>query len=332
MKYSIIIPVYNAENTLDRCLSSIINQKFDDYEIILVNDGSKDGSLNVCNGFAEKYKNIKVFDKSNGGAASARNVGLDHASGDFILFVDSDDYVEKNYFSELEKYNASRGLVVFTNSWFSKAEIYKREINDSINDSDMFEKTKYLLDSRTINGPTCKVFDRALIESHGIRFDIRMPVAEDFIFGLKYLIYCENITIKNISVYMNDRSSSDSLSRGKKSGLMDVCQIVFDEAYKILDSSGFTQMQKNQLFRIWDKLHVESFGSCVMEEFKDASKTNSEIKKEIKKMCVKFYSRYKGGYGYCNIVHFIMRLCIKYKLKNTLFYFGKLYVAKRKRT
>lgn len=96
-KVSVIVPVYNAEKYLEKCISSIANQTLDDIEILAINDGSKDNSLNVLDNLSIKYKDkIRVFDKSNGGAGSARNIGIDNATGEFIKFVDADDYLSLN--------------------------------------------------------------------------------------------------------------------------------------------------------------------------------------------------------------------------------------------
>ncbi len=92
---SIIVPIYNAEKTLARCLTSIINQTYKKIELILVNDGSTDSSRTICDKYRDN-QSVVVIDKINGGVSSARNVGLDCATGEYILFVDSDDYLEKN--------------------------------------------------------------------------------------------------------------------------------------------------------------------------------------------------------------------------------------------
>ena len=94
---SIIIPVYNAEHYLRQCIESVIAQTFEDWEAILVNDGSKDGSLAICQEYAAKDKRIKVIDKSNGGPSSARNRGLNEAKGEFVYFMDADDWVETKF-------------------------------------------------------------------------------------------------------------------------------------------------------------------------------------------------------------------------------------------
>lgn len=91
---------------------------------------------------------------------------------------------------------------------------------------------------------------------------------------------CTNIIIKNISVYIYDESSTDSLLRSRKKGLIDIYPIVFDKAYSTIENSDFSDQQKKELYCIWDKLHVESFGTCVMEEFKDKGNTPKKYKKK----------------------------------------------------
>ena len=98
---SIIIPVYNSENTLRRCLNSVLAQTFTDFECLLVDDGSTDDSGRICDEYAEKDKRFRVFHKENGGVSSARNVGLDNASGEWITFVDSDDWIEGSFLDSL---------------------------------------------------------------------------------------------------------------------------------------------------------------------------------------------------------------------------------------
>lgn len=103
-KISVIVPVYNVENTIGKCLDSIVNQTLKDIEIIVVNDGSKDKSQDIIDEYAKKYSNIKSYIKENGGLSDARNYGLEKASGDYICFVDSDDYIDTSLFEKLEKY------------------------------------------------------------------------------------------------------------------------------------------------------------------------------------------------------------------------------------
>ena len=99
-KVSFIVPVYNAGKYLHRCIDSLMQQSFTDFEVLLVDDGSSDDSGKICNDYAAKDERVKVFRKVNGGVSSARNLGLDNASGEYISFVDADDYLETNAMSE----------------------------------------------------------------------------------------------------------------------------------------------------------------------------------------------------------------------------------------
>ena len=103
LKYSVIVPVYNTEKYLDRCISSIVSQSFEDYELILVDDGSQDWCPGICDNWARKNEHITVIHQENGGLPVARNSGLDVAIGDYVLFVDSDDYVTEDYFEKLNE-------------------------------------------------------------------------------------------------------------------------------------------------------------------------------------------------------------------------------------
>ena len=110
IKLTIVVPIYNAAKYLDRCLNSLLCQNAKDYELLLVDDGSKDDSGKICDEYAKKYDHIKVFHKENGGVTSARLRGVEEATGEWIGFVDGDDLLEKDMYERLmvnaEKYNA----------------------------------------------------------------------------------------------------------------------------------------------------------------------------------------------------------------------------------
>ena len=121
---SIIIPVYNAEKTLNRCVDSVLNQTFHDWELLLIDDGSKDRSMYLCDEYALKDKRIKVFHKKNGGVSSARNMGLDYARGEWITFVDSDDYICENIFDLVSSHNED--LLIFN---YGSSDISSDKVN-----------------------------------------------------------------------------------------------------------------------------------------------------------------------------------------------------------
>ena len=326
MKYSVIVPVYNVEKYLDRCINSIISQKYNNFELILVDDGSPDNCPEICDNWAKKDSRIKVIHKENGGLSSARNAALDIAKGDYILFVDSDDYVESNYFDEIEKFAERNSLIVFTAIQKKPNGDKKREIKNLDNSYSIFEKTKYLISSRIINTVWSKIFDRGLIEKYNMRFGEKFVPAEDFAFSMQYLLLCENVLVINNSIYVYDERNLNSLSRGRKKNLINIYPLVFDAVYNDIINSKFSKEEKDELLLIWDKLHVDSFGTCVMEEIKYNNLSKKGIINEIAVLCDKFYSGYKGGYGYYDIIHFTMRLCIKHKWGLALYLLGNLYI------
>lgn len=104
IKVSVVVPIYNIDSYLDRCLSSIINQSFSDFEVLCINDGSKDNSQSIVDKYVQKDSRFKSFIKENGGLSDARNYSIDHVNGEYIFFLDGDDYIEPNCLEELYKY------------------------------------------------------------------------------------------------------------------------------------------------------------------------------------------------------------------------------------
>ena len=110
IKVSIIVPVYNVEEYISKCLDSLVNQTLKEIEIIVVNDGSPDNSQSIIDKYAKKYKNIKSYTKENGGLSDARNYGLKYAKGEYISFIDSDDYVDKTMIEKMYNYAVKNNL------------------------------------------------------------------------------------------------------------------------------------------------------------------------------------------------------------------------------
>lgn len=117
MLYSIVVPVYNVEKFLDKCIESLINQTYKNIEILLVNDGSTDKSLSICKSYEKKDKRIKVINKKNGGLSDARNVGISNAKGEYIMLVDSDDYIELDSCEKLLKYCKKGADIIAGNAY-----------------------------------------------------------------------------------------------------------------------------------------------------------------------------------------------------------------------
>ena len=112
MKVSVIVPVYNVEKYIKKCLNSLVNQTLDEVEIVVVNDGSPDNSQKIIDEYTKKYKNIKSYVKENGGLSDARNYGIKRATGKYISFVDSDDYIRKDMLEKMYNYAIQKNFDV----------------------------------------------------------------------------------------------------------------------------------------------------------------------------------------------------------------------------
>ena len=179
---SIIIPVYNAEQYLHRCIDSILAQSYTDFELLLVNDGSKDASGAICDEYAAKDTRVRVFHKENGGVSSARNLGLDNVQGDYITFCDADDYVGTEW---LAAYcGAMEQKVDFIVQGFYKiigddtVENVLPPLSGTSNEQ-LQEFIKRLVTSSCFGYIWVKAFRRELVESHKIRFDENSSFTED---------------------------------------------------------------------------------------------------------------------------------------------------------
>ncbi|MBQ3237924.1 MAG: glycosyltransferase family 2 protein [Bacteroidaceae bacterium] len=189
---SIIVPVYNAENFLRRCIDSILIQSYTDFELLLINDGSKDASGAICDEYAAKDSRVRVFHKGNGGVSSARNLGLDNAQGDYITFCDADDYVGTEWLAAF--CDAMEQKVDFIVQGFYKVvgddtvENVLPPLSGTSNEQ-LQELIKRLVTSSCFGYIWVCAFRSELIESYKIRFDENSAFTEDAQFIAKCLEY-----------------------------------------------------------------------------------------------------------------------------------------------
>lgn len=210
MLFSIIIPVYNIEDELRRCLDSALNQTLKDFEVILIDDGSTDKSGEICDEYGKLHNRVKVIHKENGGVSSARNVGLNKAKGKFIAFIDSDDYVNDDYLEKLYNPNVD---MVFCGIKHKKIE---RDIILNNEEEGIFDikgnVINKLIDSRYINTVYSKMYINQIIQEHNIRFREDMPLGEDTVFIIDYIEYIKNIEVKNDIIYNYIQYERETLS------------------------------------------------------------------------------------------------------------------------
>ena len=188
---SIIIPVYNAQRYLNRCLKSIISQTYQNFEVILVNDGSIDDSYQVCQEFANKDKRITVITQTNSGASSARNRGIEIAKGKWITFVDADDYVEKKHLECLcENITNEKALIIqgLKQVNFQGEEIKKIEFENTILTDTEIQKAFDEKEIFEYGYTVAKLYNREIINKYRIRFNEQISYSEDMLFMLEYIL------------------------------------------------------------------------------------------------------------------------------------------------
>ncbi len=209
---SIIVPVYNSERYLCRCLDSILNQKLSEWECILIDDGSKDGSGKICDDYEGKDIRIKTYHVKNGGPSRARNIGLSHAKGIWVSFVDSDDWINPNFLSNMIENSKNTDIVFssFTVHYQGKT-MMPNTLDGYFSGSHYYSAIIKLYNTNLFGYTWLKLYKRKIIEANGIRFDENISYMEDTLFTFQYLNYGRSIRCINNHDYqynLNDNSIS----------------------------------------------------------------------------------------------------------------------------
>ena len=187
---SIIVPVYKVESYLDDCIKSIIGQSFKEFELILIDDGSPDNCPAMCDAWAEKDARLKVVHKKNGGVGSARNEGLNIASGEWVWFIDSDDTIELNSLALLsEMFSHKPDLIIFNKE---KNEVYHK-------DGRFFDE--YYFKYRFGFEPWNKLYKLSIIRTNSLWFDTEEKIGEDLLFNIQYYKYAQNYMFTDLKLY-----------------------------------------------------------------------------------------------------------------------------------
>lgn len=201
---SIIVPVYKAEHTLERCVHSLTAQTYNKLEIILINDGSPDQSGIICDKLAAKDSRITVIHQKNHGVSYTRNHGIDLCSGDFLCFVDSDDYVDQTFITNFVKGLSSTVDIVLQgiNEIKSDGSIIKKIPRACIYPNEQILEGVADINQYAMFGYVCnKLYKRELIIRNNLRFDTNINISEDRIFALHYLQYAHKMNVVAASAY-----------------------------------------------------------------------------------------------------------------------------------
>lgn len=307
MQYSVVVPIYNREKCINECVDSILNQTEKDFELILVDDGSTDNTPKICDDYKQIDNRIVVVHKKNGGVSTARNAGIDIAQGKYIVFVDSDDYVEDNY---LQTLNNCGSDFIISGVIFEKSK-EKMKISDKTLNVDEFQIIEFLKDFYSLV-PYAKRFDKNIIMKYNIRFHNSLKYGEDSLFCAEYIKHCSFFTYVNKYTYHICDVDPNSLSKIKG--------VEFIDNYAFLQKKIYNLFRKNNTVKnfliskyIW--YAEKTFNKIANSDLSYSEKVNRVnliLKSDYFKTCINNCDK--------SNISFVNRICYCFGLSKVILY------------
>lgn len=318
IKLSIIIPVYNAEKYLEQCMKSVINKSFEEqYEVILVDDGSTDGSSKICRRYSEQKNFVKYFYKKNGGPSSARNYGIQKSRGEFIVFIDSDDCVEDKFFEiVINEISSNYDLYIFDYKFKSRFVECVQNIalpsGNIENLNDWYESVVMM----KYNAPWAKVFKSSIIKKNNIYFDEQLTVAEDLDFNMRYSLKISSAFVSRQNWYIHVSCEEGLCAQGRISYLND-----FERVYsKICNFIEVTNLRNNIMHEV-KIVFLRNCFSLIGANLNKAQKINFNEYRVYREILSEEYKGFKLN---------LEKFCLKYRLYSIMKIFSWYLNVKKK--
>lgn len=324
-KYTIIVPIYNVEKYLDQCINSLINQTYDNYEVILVDDGSKDKSGQICDHYAEYNKKIKVVHKDNGGIVSARKKGVYEATGDYICCVDGDDWVEIDY---LEKINNALQKESYDVVYFGSNKVIQgnknanppKELAKAYSKKEIQQEIfPYLIEGIHGEGLSPALWNKAFRKELYVKYQLIVP--DKIIIGedgacVKPIIYNANsLVIINDCIY-NYRINNASVTQKKSVYDCEVPKMIYD---LFIEEFGEDEQMKEQMYR---KFTHSLFNVCV--SIFNSSESYKAQKEKIKRLITRpDYREIIDKTKFVGLKGYIIKYFLQYKLYSLMWLYNK---------
>ncbi len=294
MKISIIIPVYNAESYIETCLDSILLQSYKDYEVWIINDGSSDMSGEICDGYANRHRNFNVIHNSNHGVSFSRNLGISKSKGEYLLFVDSDDYINEDTLKILNDstLNHRSDIVIFGFQYDIIDEdrilinLPEREFNGS---TKLFMTDAFLDLHRLefLNPPWNKLIKKSLITENDIHFNEDFSICEDMSFNMELLYHSKDITVLRESLYHYVIKSFGSLVFKFHDNYYEAMSYYFELTKKLFENNEVS----DRYF-----IYIDDFF---------LSKSKSFLKKVYRQSNLRFFEKYRYLEKVCKDEYFL---------------------------
>lgn len=280
---SVVVPVYNIATIVNYCIDSLMRQSVDNWELILVDDGSTDNSLEILNRYAQQDARIKVVSKINGGLSSARNFGIEHASGDWILFVDGDDYLADNAIEILSDLNEKENVDVIQYG-YNEVSDYSHRVLCLHPESYTYETSleKRFENLYTIGGEAAsactKLFKREIFDKIKFKEGI---IHEDEEFTTRLLFEINTILYCDVKLYQYVRRENSIITSRFNRKRLDLIGIM-NNRINILRSSGLSQMADKFFWKFISNLQILYFSAKSVNDKTSQKMIAMELKKQLK--------------------------------------------------
>ena len=290
MKISVIIPVYNTGNYLKKCLDSILNQTLKEIEIIIVNDGSSDNSLDIIKRYMKKNKNIILINKENGGQGSARNMGISRATGEYISFVDSDDFIDEEMLEEMyltAKENDSDIVICNISDYYEKSGTTRDVSLNLKEDVSIQEAILYSVPS-VVN----KIYRRKLLQDNKLFFNEKIWY-EDFPYSIELLVHAKKIYFISKPFYHYFHRIQSTMHNQNISKNLDILK-AYNELEEYLKNNNYYDIYENEIqFLLLKEVFVATINRVIR-----TSNPISQKRKIIQEVEKYYYSHTKGNNPY----------------------------------
>ena len=324
MEVSVIVPIYNKKSSLNKCIESIINQTFVDFELIIIDDGSTDGSGEICDSFSEKDRRIKVFHKKNEGVSAARNTGIEKSSGKYILFIDSDDWIEINTIevlvNSIKKFNSDLVMCSISYDYYVDKKLDSNLIKgisniNNYNVKELGNNFKELFEKCNFLSSCNKIFLANIIKENNIKYDTDCIIYEDFDFNLKVLDKSDRITIiPDILYHYIIQKNESILSRRNKINLVEDINKVTTSLITFLNNINLNNEDMKYMYEYMFVLYHHCINKLIQVKNEEPMNKKIEVLKNLKKD--KNFELIMGNYGenilFYRVIYFLIKMKMFY--------------------
>ena len=287
MLISVIVPVYNSASHLGKCIESVLNQTYKTFELILIDDGSTDESLNICRIYEKMDNRVCVIHQENKGVGTTRNNGIMVSKGAYIMFLDSDDYLDENMLDDAVKhvgknedmYVSGTLMEYYENNQIVKTVEYKGK-EKKYSPKSLLEQFDIDYPLLCIGGPCSKLFKTSILLESKCLFNTEMTVSEDSLFCLEYLEKISTISFSDKCYYHYRREGNTSLWSRYTRNLYDYQCKSYGYMKFLIEKLGCTEETKRRFFRLYFSIML----GCIQNEYKSGTRNKQDKTSIVKKI------------------------------------------------